>query len=161
MKQSWLVAVGLLIVMTGFQNCSKTEFSSGEASSVSEKGALVELTAEEEAAGELDQLNQKEPKKSCRDRKQAQVQAGFESQQGLVACILNRSGKSLKLGYVESSLSGVTSVAQSVCISPAACLNIVSQAFQVEGVYDRGYCDHNPNVKRLTDAEVQSLVEKI
>lgn len=160
--KKWLIAAGLLVVMTGFQNCAETEFSSGSGAPV-EKGSLVELGSEDVADGSLDQLNQKEPKKSCQDKKKQtpDSQAEGESQSGLVACILNRSGKSLKLGYVGMSLSGVMSVAQSVCISPDACLNIVSQKFQVEGVYDRGYCNHNPNVTRLSDAEIQALVDKI
>lgn len=74
------------------------------------------------------------------------------------ACILNGPGKSLKLGLVASSLKGVHPVSSSVCITENACLQIVSQKFSVKGSYARGYCKGNPHVVRLTDAEVQSLI---
>ena len=37
----------------------------------------------------------------------------------------------------------------------------VAAAFNVEGAYDRGYCDHNPNVTRLTDTEVHKLLNPV
>ena len=79
----------------------------------------------------------------------------------LVACILVDHGKSLKLGFVADKLEGVNAVAESVCISRHACLDIVSKAFPVEGAYERGYCEHNPNVLRLKDAEVEALIKKL
>jgi len=77
----------------------------------------------------------------------------------LVSCILIDNGKSLKLGLVTtSSLGGVDSVAEAVCISRTECLGDVAKAFNVKGAYDRGYCEHNPHVKSLTDAEVKTLL---
>ena len=78
---------------------------------------------------------------------------------GLVACILKQHGKSLKLGLIEAELGGVNSVARSVCISRSGCLVLVAAKFEVEGAYDRGYCRGNPNVVRLTDAQLKELLK--
>ncbi len=77
----------------------------------------------------------------------------------LVACILKDHGKSLKLGLIEEQLGGVHSVARSVCISRKGCLELVAAKFEVEGAYDRGYCKGNPNVVRLTDAQLTELLK--
>ena len=78
---------------------------------------------------------------------------------GLVACILKQHGKSLKLGLIQEELGGVNSVARSVCISRSGCMELVSAKFEVEGAYDRGYCKGNPNVVRLTDAQLIELLK--
>lgn len=75
-----------------------------------------------------------------------------------VACILVEHGKSSKLGMVTTGLGGVHSVAESVCITKAECLGDVANAFHVQGSYVRGYCEHNPHVKRLTDGRVKELL---
>ncbi|MGZ3723017.1 MAG: hypothetical protein ACXVA9_08815 [Bdellovibrionales bacterium] len=75
-----------------------------------------------------------------------------------VACILVDNGKSLRLGLVTAGLGGVNSTSESVCVTRAECLGDVAKAFNVEGAYERGYCEHNPNVKRLTDKEVKTLL---
>lgn len=77
-----------------------------------------------------------------------------------VACILVDHGKSLKLGIVDDQGGGVHSVAQSICVPKSTCLGEVAKHFQVEGAYDRGYCDHNPHVRRVTDSECKTLLNK-
>jgi hypothetical protein len=81
-----------------------------------------------------------------------------DSDEDYVACILNSHGKSLKLGLLTEKLGGVYSVAESVCVTSHECLGDIANAFSVEGAYDRGYCDNNPNVKRLTDDQVKALL---
>lgn len=71
-----------------------------------------------------------------------------------VACIIVDHGKSLKLGLQ----TGVHGVSRSICITQRECLGNVTKYFNVEGAYDRGYCNHNPNVPRLTDAEVDKML---
>lgn len=78
-----------------------------------------------------------------------------------LACILNGPGKSLKLGMVESSLDGVNAVARAVCVSEQACLGPIAEVFPVKGAYKRGYCNHNRNVQRLTDAQVDALLASL
>jgi hypothetical protein len=78
-----------------------------------------------------------------------------------IACILVDHGKSLKLGLITEQLGGVHSVAQSICITKSECLVQVATAFQVEGAYKRGYCAHNPHVRRLTNAQVDALLATV
>lgn len=113
-----------------------------------------------------DEVASAESKKNCKDRKQAERQVAgrqpkksVEADDGqLVACILVKNGKSLKLGLSDSELVGDTSAASSVCISQTACQQLVPQKFDVEGAYVRGYCNKNPNITRLSDAQVQELL---
>ena len=68
-------------------------------------------------------------------------------------------GKSLKLGLLTTGgLAGVNAVAESVCVTRGECLGAIAQHFDVQGAYERGYCEHNPNVTRLTDAQVATLL---
>jgi len=76
-----------------------------------------------------------------------------------VACILDGSGKSVKLGLnAEGHLAAVNSVADSVCVTAHACLNMIAPSFNAQAAVDRGYCGNNPNVSELTDAQVQQLL---
>lgn len=84
--------------------------------------------------------------------------SGSEQNGDYVACILVDHGKSLKLGLLTEELGGVHAVSESVCITRTECLGAVAKAFEVEGAYDRGYCKHNPHVKRLTNAQVDALL---
>lgn len=78
----------------------------------------------------------------------------------LVACILDGPGKSIKLGLIQDHFAGDQSVANSVCISRHACLDLVSKKFDVKEAEDgRGYCNGNPNVIRLDDKEVADLLQ--
>lgn len=75
-----------------------------------------------------------------------------------VACIITDHGNSLKLGLMTTGLGGVNSVAESVCVTRSECLGDIASSFNVRGAYERGYCEHNPNVRRLTDDEVKALL---
>jgi hypothetical protein len=75
-----------------------------------------------------------------------------------VACILTDTGLSEKLGLVNGKLAGLNAVSTSVCVTKAECLGDVAKAFNVQGAYERGYCDNNPNVTDLTDAQVKTLL---
>lgn len=75
-----------------------------------------------------------------------------------VACILDGPGKSLKLGIVSQSLDGVNAAASVVCVTEKACLGPVAEVFKVKGAYERGYCEHHQNARRLSDDEVKSLL---
>lgn len=77
----------------------------------------------------------------------------------LVACVLVDHGKSSKLGMVGGALIAVNAVSESVCVSSHGCLDLVSAKFNVQGVYERGYCANNPNVTRLSDSALASLLD--
>lgn len=77
-----------------------------------------------------------------------------------VACIVERNGKSGKLAIQSNDLFVATAVSHSVCVTQKGCLEIAAQKFDVIGIEDRGYCDHNPNVVRKNDVELQALVDK-
>lgn len=104
--------------------------------------------------------------KDCKDRdehkkrKCTKKDCKHGHSKGLVACIVKANGKSVKLGLLTENLSADTSVKQSVCISVKACLELVPAKFEVEGAYDRGYCDKNPHVVQLTDAQIVELLQK-
>jgi len=167
MKQTWMIAIGLFMVLVGFQNCAETKF--GGTASGSEKGQLVDMNLDQDdiipdnpQTPPNPPPDDKKPPKEPPTNPETPVYTDDDDDNGddLVACILVKHGKSVKLGYVQDSLEGVNSVAQSVCISRAACLEIVPSLFEVEGAYERGYCKGNPNVKRLSDQEVQDLVDE-
>lgn len=163
-----IVGMGLMIV--SFQNCSQTSFGSGdEALNKSSMLVPVNDTSDPDVGtdvtGNDDIPNQEQPDHESApptDNEQPKHQCSKEytkhNSGELVACILDGPGKSLKLGMISENLDGVTSVAQSVCISRKACLDLVPAVFKVKGVETRGYCDHNPNVLRLTDSEVKTLL---
>ena len=182
MIQRILAVVGLTVLLGGFQNCAETTFSSTNPDvSLKSSSALAAIDMDpadvdqnDNAGGSVSQPgdNGKKdenpappppPGGATDDSASHDDDSDDSSSQdddGLVACILVDHGKSLKLGLVSESLDGVNAVSQSVCISVKACTEIVPQLFEVEGPYERGYCKGNPNVKRLTDAEVQALVDK-
>lgn len=80
----------------------------------------------------------------------------------MVGCLLlEEHGQKLKLGLLTSSLEGVRSRADSVCIPKSVCLGIVAQAFKVNTEVapgSHGFCAHNPNVQHLNAEQVQALL---
>jgi len=175
----------LTVVMIGFQNCTQTTFSATSPEDLAAKGSLAPIEDDgapspapgpngDDASGSVSQTGTPGGKKD-EDKKDnppanqppapAPGNTAEEEDQpaedtGWVACILVEHGKSLKLGLVMDAFDGVNAVSQSVCISRKACLEIVPELFEVEGAYDRGYCEHNPHIVRLDDAQVQALVDK-
>lgn len=166
----------LFITLIAFQNCAKTNFTDSSPGSL-DKASLtpMDLGPGEENMANVDDpsgdaegsINQNSDPSHVhgnpnKDNPSAPAESeSSDSPSGLVACILIDHGKSLKLGLIQDKLDGVNSVAQSVCISRSACLIDVNKVFPVEGAYDRGYCAHNPNVVRLTDAELAALLQKV
>ena len=82
------------------------------------------------------------------------------STSGLVACILEGPGSSVKVAFGSAGLSGQNPVEKSACMSEKACLSVVSKILPVKSAEKRGYCDHNPNVILMTDAEVEAAVNQ-
>ncbi len=169
MLQRAFAVIGLLTVMLGFQNCAETQFTSAD-NSIAAKSSLIPIVSNDgsgDAGGVLSQVSDMEPARGQDDRADDSDSDSSddsdsyegEDDSGLVACILEGPGKSVKLGLSDDSLNGVNAVSKSVCISVKACTEIVPKLFPVQGPEDRGYCAHNPNVIRLTDAEVQALVD--
>jgi hypothetical protein len=74
-------------------------------------------------------------------------------------CILAGPGKSVRLGISNDALQANGRTPATVCLSQHACLDIVSQAFDVKSVEKRGYCPNkNPHVVPLTDAQIQAKI---
>lgn len=149
-----IVAAGSALLMIGFQNCSRAQFSSEEQPSLSKSSASSETLV---AVEDPDESKQGQNPSSDAHAPQSSEEVASND---YVVCILVDHGKSLKLGLISDNGGGVHAVAQSICIPKATCLHEVPKYFAVEGAYDRGYCDHNPHVQRLTDAEVKALLSK-
>lgn len=164
-----IVAVLVLTGILGlFQNCSDVGFQESP-NSTNQKLAALELEHGEEDMENVDEGGEPSAEQPVTEPVPAPEPTpragrgnsphGFQEGTELVACILVDHGKSLKLGLIESELAGGTSVARSVCISRTACLDKVSEKFEVLGAYSRGYCKNNPNVVRLTDEEIDELLK--
>jgi hypothetical protein len=147
MKRGFFLWACLSLLLVGFQNCSRTNFTSDETSLVSKSSESSETLVPVEDDGGAADPQEEQDEHSCGDKE-------------FVACILEDHGKSLKLGIVSQDADGVHAVAESVCVTRKACLTQVAQAFAVEGAYKRGYCDHNPHVRRLSDQEVKDLLAR-
>jgi hypothetical protein len=160
LRFSIIVGMGLMIV--SFQNCSKASFGPSKGT-LSKSSALVPVDDTSDPDGgsvvtggddhhNNQQMDDENSGHQC-SREYTKNNSGE-----FVACILDGPGKSIKLGMMSEKLDGVNSVAESVCVTRQACLDMVPTMFKVKGVETRGYCDHNPNVRRLSDAEVKTLL---
>jgi hypothetical protein len=166
--------IGVATLLAGFQNCAKTNFSAAN-----DDGSMMRAlsggtgTDNGDATGDLTQdgsvcqpasgKNLIEPGKahtSCANMHGNNMVDACDTDPSsmLVACILPGPGKSVKLGLMNGSLAGVNGVSSSVCISKGECLGDVAKAFGVSAAYDRGYCNRNPNVQSLSDAQVKQLL---
>lgn len=159
LRFSIIVGMGLMIV--SFQNCSKTSFGTNDgALSKSSTLAPVDDTSDPDAG--IDSTPPVDNENVDNENEEAEHQCSHEytkhNSGEFVACILDGPGKSMKLGLISEKLDGVNSVAQSVCVTRKACLDLVPAVFKVKGIETRGYCNHNPNVLRLTDTEVKTLL---
>lgn len=75
-------------------------------------------------------------------------------------CILNGNGKSQRLALTDALVSK-TGTPSDVCLSKSACLNIVSQIFEVKSAEQRGFCKSssgNPHVIHMSDAQIAAMV---
>lgn len=171
MKKYLILSVGATaLLMAGFQNCTQTNFSSSADSAQAKSQSSEFLTPMEDEDADTngdsvdDQIvqgpqlgNQNAPRPPVAHEGRDDSKT---SDHDFVACILVDHGKSLKLGLIGTDAGGVHSVAESVCVTRSACLGEVAKHFQVEGAYERGYCEHNPHVRRLSDSEVKELCNK-
>lgn len=98
--------------------------------------------------------------RECADRGNSEDRRHDGSQSGLVACILEGPGSSVKVALSQAGLAGEHSVSKSICMSRNACLGIVSKILPVKSAEKRGYCGHNPNVVSMTDAEIEAAVNQ-
>jgi len=179
------IIVGMGVMIVSFQNCSKASFGSGDGS-FAKTNVLVPVDGASDPDGGpvvagSDNHNSNSNSNSNGNEQQMEhhENSNHESAEhtdsessdhqctkeytekdsgDYVACILDGPGKSVKLGIMSEKLGGVNSVAQSVCVTKKACLDLVPAVFKVKGVEERGYCKGNPNVRRLTDAQVKTLL---
>jgi hypothetical protein len=77
-------------------------------------------------------------------------------------CILEGPGESVRLGVLSDVLQDNGHTPDTVCMTKEACLNIVSQKFQVKDAVVRGFCPgKNPHVVPLTDAQIKEKIDKL
>jgi len=156
--------VGLVAVLTLFQNCGAVRFSPNGIGSSNSKLTAVSTpvdptmtdggTSSGGTGGSSDDgssvsEDEADHGERCKDDDE-------------VVCVLDGPGNSLKLGIIDDSLDGSNnSIANAACISKSACLNKVSSKFKVKGIFpgSHGVCEHNPNIAHLTDEEVSDLLK--
>lgn len=76
-------------------------------------------------------------------------------------CILEGSGKSQKLALVDDALVSQTSACKTVCTTERACLDVVSQAFNVKSAEKRGFCkkESDEHSIHLSESQLQSIID--
>lgn len=188
-RQSLIMIITVLALIAAFQNCSKVAFSAstGTLTKVTDDGAAnaqnlpvvpdsEDGISPEDVIGELPpespDYDSEEPDSEVADgaKNKYPEQAGNESADGeddeedsdgsgKYICILEGSGKSIRLGYSGGGLVEIGQTPKVVCMSQNACLNIVSQKFSVKGPEERGFCPNkNPHVIHLTDSQLSDLL---
>jgi hypothetical protein len=149
---------GLTAVLFMFQNCQQSSFSSGSADqghqskTIGEFVAIESQDSEDSANGQISQPAAEEPGSAARDRG------------GYYVCILDGPGKSVKLGATEAGdPQGQNGIPGVICMTKNACLNIISDYFDVKGPEFRGYCkgNGNPNVIYATDNQIKEKIETL
>jgi len=143
-----IVSVGTLLCLSIYQNCSKQSFENryGNASSFSSDDEAIELDNDE--ISDIEEASEK-------------IDVVETDAEGLHICILEGSGKSVRLGLVgENQLGEIGSTQNAVCMSKEACLNIVSQRFDVVSAEKRGFCKgKSPQVFHLSSAQLRDLLD--
>ena len=77
-------------------------------------------------------------------------------------CILDGTGKSQVVGYIDSQLLAQNSTPYSVCMSKDACLNIVSKKFPVRGPAYRGYCKKGrAHTVTMSTEQLQEIIDQL
>ena len=80
----------------------------------------------------------------------------------LYTCVLEGPGNSERVALVEFSLDSQRATPSQVCMSRAACEQIISQVFSVKKAKrSRGQCQGNRHMVRLTDEMVQAEVDEL
>lgn len=180
MKSRQAAGIGFLVlIIFGFQNCADKSFAPTDANSFAKTQALALVDGDlNEGSGTIPAIGSigaevpattvegpvvpETHKNKDKDQELGTEDSATGSDEDeYVACILEDHGKSLKLGLVEGDLQGVLGVPHSICIPKQACLEDVAEAFGVEGSYQRGYCAHNPNVRRLSQVELRPLLDAV
>lgn len=152
------------VLMVGFQNCSQVDFAPadeealvGKADFSSEEVADAEAeddgsVADDDLAKDDDDVADDDTgKPSCKDKSDRKY-----------ICILDGAGKSVRLGSSDELLMENGRTVATVCMSKKACLDIVSQKFEVKSAEIRGFCpDRNPNVLSLSDEQVQAGIDEL
>ena len=180
-----LSGLGGLVLLLAFQNCSQAKFEASsselvpvamQSGEVSEEGTGVIVIGE--PADETDEETPatpetpetpatpeqpgKHPEKGPKDEpKENQGKRPVTENSGQnYVCVVAGPGKSHKIALVEEVLGAKVGTPQDVCMSAAACTDIISQVFEVKGPYKRGFCPNkNPHVVSLTDAQIQALID--
>lgn len=176
-----LVLSILGLVMFGFQNCSPTQFSDlSSAQFVADQGIPDESGGlNGDGTSAPSQPGNPDPKPSASS---STGQGGHpnprpshsvcshhgsndadDSDLPLYACILSGPGKSAKLALFHQAFRSQESVVSSVCLTYKGCMQIAKNGLASLGLIivsaeKRGYCQGNPNVLRLTDAQLQSML---
>ena len=182
--------LGGFVLLLAFQNCSEAKFeasnselvpvamqnteASGDGTGVIVIGEPADETDEETPTaspspspedpvddGTIEHPG-KNPEKGPKDQpkeNQGKRPVTDDSGQNYI-CVVAGPGKSHKIALVEEVLGAKVGTPQDVCMSAAACTDIISQVFEVKGPYKRGFCPNkNPHVVSLTDAQIQALVD--
>lgn len=77
-------------------------------------------------------------------------------------CVLDGSGKSVKLSYIENQLKGKVGTENDLCMSKSACVTLVASKFKVKEAAFRGFCKNNSaHSIQMSDDQIKSLIEKL
>ncbi len=166
-NRNLLVVLLALSIVSLFQNCGKVDFenSTGSLTKVTTdpdnnaEGMPIVTDEDGEDTGEEDSpVAQCEGKKcKCPDKDEDDTDDDVDNANYI--CILEGPGKSVRLGYSGGGLVEVGSTPSVVCMTKSACLNIVSQKFEVKGPEKRGFCPNkNPHVISMSDAELSDAL---
>lgn len=170
--QRIFIIVGLLFLLSGFQNCQPARTSASDSAlSKAELTEVVSNDPEDEAEGEIAQpddpgapVDVENPGRPGNGNGNGNSSSNSDKDaSGLYVCILEGPGKSVKLGVTDAGVpQGQNPRPGVLCMSKNACLNIASQAFGVKGPEFRGYCKLpiRPHVTHITDAQMQVKVDE-
>lgn len=147
-----VIPASLVVMIMMFQNCQKASFTSATSSS---RGKVL---------GQIGQLDDDDTSGSITQPGGGSNIGPSDNSGPYNVCILDGPGKSVKLGATEAGVPrGQNKVPGVVCMSPNACLNIVSKRFKVKGPEFRGYCKvgGNPHVFHASDAQIKEKIDKL
>lgn len=157
----------IILMMSGmmmfFQNCQRMALTSSDSEGLLKAGVLapVNSNGSEDAQGDIPQPGETPPGGGTPELPVVDTSGDT----GEYVCILNGPGKSIKLGLTAGGApAGQHKIKAVLCMTENACLNIASQAFEVQGAYFRGYCKlphGNPHVIHITEGQLQEKVNKI
>lgn len=153
---------GLFILMFSLANCSKAGFSNSDGAAVSAKSSnsdnlnLADDDSDDPVLADND--DDDDDHKNCgKDKDSDDAAAVSPVASDFVACFIAGSS-SLKLGISNDQLTFVNSVSKSICIPKSVCLNLIPAISGITTSADRGYCEHNKNVLRLSLSQIQKYL---